>query len=139
MDRVEDCISFLMGKAMQQITKQAREKLAPFGVTPPQYAVLKVLWEHDGTSGAEITARLRIDSATITGLIDRLEDAKLLERRGDRQDRRVHRLYLTPRGHALQDPLDDVMTGFNRDASDFMGPDAEAVMHWLGRVGNVSR
>ncbi|MBC7801159.1 MAG: MarR family transcriptional regulator, partial [Gemmatimonadaceae bacterium] len=58
MDRVEDCISFLIGKAGQQIARRARDKLAAYAVTPTQYAVLKVLWEQDGLSGAELGGRL---------------------------------------------------------------------------------
>ena len=98
MDRVEDCISFLIGKAAQQISRRAREKLAAWSITPSQYAILKVLWEQDGQSGAAIGARLVIDSATITGVIDRLAAGGWLERRYDDEDRRVHRLFLTPRG-----------------------------------------
>ncbi len=109
MERIEDCISFLAGKAAQQVARRARDKLAPHGVTPVQYAVLRALWERDGQSGAELGARLAIDSATITGVIDRLEAASLLGRRPDAGDRRVHRLSLTARGRALRAPLDAAM------------------------------
>ena len=102
VDRIEDCVGFLVGKAAQQIARRARDKLAPHGVTPVQYAVLHALWERDGRSGAEIGARLSIDSATATGVIDRLEAADLLRRSPDPEDRRVHRLFLTGRGRSLR-------------------------------------
>src|SRR5262245_36944405 len=102
MDRVEDCISFLLGEAGPQVARRAPEKRAGHGGTPARYAVLKVLWHQDGQSGAEVAARLVIDSATTTGLMDRLQAAGLLERRADREDRRVQRLYLTKQGRALQ-------------------------------------
>src|SRR5215469_3062370 len=106
MDRVEDCISFVIGKAGQQISRRAREKLAAHGVTPMQYAVLKVLWQQEGQTGAELGARLVIDSATMTGLIDRLEASGLLKRQADADDRRVQRLFVTKQGRSLQKPLD---------------------------------
>lgn len=115
MDRVEDCISFLLGKAAQQVSRRAREKLAPWGVTPTQFAVLKVLWDGDGQSAAAVGARLVVDSATITGVIDRLVAAGLLERRFGSGDRRVNHLVLTDCGRALEAPLDAAMDELNRE------------------------
>ena len=137
MDRVEDCISFLIGKAGQQMAKRAREKLAPHGVTPTQYAVLKVLWEQDRQSGAELGARLSIDSATITGVIDRLQTAGLLERRSGDGDRRIHRLFLTARGRALQAPLDAAMDQLNAEVTAEMGEEAQALWAALRRLGEA--
>ena len=47
MDRIEDCIAFIVGKAAQQVARRARDKLEPHGVTPTQYAALKVLSDAD--------------------------------------------------------------------------------------------
>ena len=80
MDRIDDCISFLSGKAAQAVARVTRERLAPHGVTPVQYAVLQVLWERDGQSGAAIGSRLVLDSATVTGVLDRLEKQGLIVR-----------------------------------------------------------
>ena len=66
MERIDECISFLAGKAAQTVARLARERLAPFGITPVQYGVLQVLWEQDALSGAEIGARPVLDSATIS-------------------------------------------------------------------------
>jgi DNA-binding MarR family transcriptional regulator len=139
MDRVENCISFLVGKAAQQISRRAREKLSAWGVTPQQYAVLRVLWEQDGQSGAAIGARLAIDSATITGVIDRLEGTGLLGRRADGGDRRVHRLFLTDRGRALQEPLDGAMDQLNAGVEAEMGGQAPALWGALRRLGEVRK
>jgi DNA-binding MarR family transcriptional regulator len=138
MDRVESCISFLISKAAQQISRRAREKLAAWGVTPPQYTVLKVLWDGDGQSGAAIGARLVIDSATITGVIDRLEDAGLIKRRADDDDRRVYRLFLTARGEALQEPLDAAMDQLNAEVKAVLGGRARSVWDGLRRLGETA-
>lgn len=118
MDQIEDCLSFYLGKAYQRVTQSAKQRLAPYGVTPAQYALLKVLWERDQQSGAEIGERLVLDSATITGLIDRLEHAGLIERKAHVTDRRVNRVALTTRGRELQVPLDREMDQMNRDFLD---------------------
>lgn len=137
MDRVENCISFLIGKAAQRISRRAREKLASHGVTPTQYAVLKVLWEQDGLSGAELGGRLLIDSATITGIADRLQSAGLLERRPHDEDRRVHSLFLTQRGQALQTPLDAAMDQLNEEVAREMADEAPALWAALRRLGEA--
>lgn len=137
MERLEDCISFLVGKAAQQVARRARERLARHGVTPVQYAVLRVLWEGDGRSGAELGARIALDSATITGLVDRLEAAGLVARRGDESDRRVHRVFLAERGRALREPLDTAMDALNAEVAGELGGEAPAVWATLRRLGGV--
>ncbi|WP_024510899.1 MarR family transcriptional regulator [Bradyrhizobium sp. ARR65] len=141
MERLEDCLSFLIGKAQQQVTKASREALAPYGVTPVQFAILKVLWERDGLNGAELCARLVLDSATVTGLIDRMEAGGWLERRADPGgDRRMSRVYLTNKGAQLEAPLDAVMDRVNKQFVNALGRDRAASL-WrdLETIGGVSR
>jgi DNA-binding MarR family transcriptional regulator len=113
MDRIEDCLSFALGKAYQHIQQDAKRRLAPYGVTPVQYAVLKVLWERDAQSAAELCERLVLDSATMTGLVDRLGQAGLVERRPHVIDRRVNLVCLTEAGAGLKPPLDAAMDAMN--------------------------
>lgn len=126
MEKIEDCISFLLGKAYQQVNQASKRRLAPYGVTPVQYALLKILWERDGQTGSELGDRLLLDSATITGILDRLERAALLERRADATDRRVHRIFLTVQGQGLQAPLDREMDALNVEFLVGLTPDDAA-------------
>ena len=132
MEHIEDCLSFYLGKAYQRVTQAAKQRLAQYGVTPVQYALLKVLWEQDNQSGAELGERLLLDSATMTGLLDRLEHAGLLSRQSDATDRRVNRVVLTARGRDLQAPLDHEMDQMNRDfLGEFPPEDAELLRELL--------
>ena len=115
MEQIEDCLSFYLGKAYQRVSQSARQRLAPYGVTPVHYALLKVLRERDQQSGSELGERLQLDSATMTGLLDRLEHAGLIERKAHATDRRVNRVALTARGRDLQAPLDREMDQMNED------------------------
>jgi len=74
-----------------------------------------VLWERDSQSGAELGERLLLDSATMTGLLDRLEHAGLIERQSHATDRRVNRVLVTARGRELQGRLDHEMDQLNQD------------------------
>jgi MarR family transcriptional regulator, organic hydroperoxide resistance regulator len=132
---IDRCVIFLLGKAFQRVSQGARERLAPHGVSPMQYVVLSVLWERDGQSGAELTARLRIDSATITGIVDRLVAAGWVMRARDAADRRVQRLQLTRAGHALRDELEQEMIALNREIAAQLGDRAEPFWTMLMEVG----
>ncbi len=137
MDRVEDCISFLVNKAAQSVSRRARDGLAAHGVTPTQFALLKVLWERDGQCGADVGARLMVDSATMTGVLDRLEAAGLVERQACAGDRRVQRLHVTGRGHAVRPELEAAMEQVNEDVARELGGAAPAVWSALRRLGEA--
>lgn len=139
MDRIEDCISFMVGKAAQQVTRRARELLAPFGVTPVQYAVLKVLAGTEGMSGAEIGARMVLDGASVTGVVDRLEALGLLERRADPKDRRTLRIVATPRADDLMAAMDSAMDRLNAEAVAVLGRKDSEFFQRLRQLGDEKR
>lgn len=139
MDRIEDCISFLIGKAAQQVTRRARELLAPFGVTPVQYAVLKTLSGTEGISGAEIGARMVLDSASVTGVVDRMESLGLVERRADPRDRRAQQIVATERAKDLVAPMDAAMDRLNAEAITVLGRKDRAFLQRLRQLGEEKR
>lgn len=55
--------------------------------------------------GSELGERLQMDSATVTGIIDRLEQGGFIERRLDSSDRRNRFVFLTEKGRLLEEPL----------------------------------
>jgi MarR family transcriptional regulator, organic hydroperoxide resistance regulator len=132
---IDRCVIFLLGKAFQRVSQGARERLAPHGVSPMQYVVLSVLWERDGQSGAELTTRLRIDSATITGIIDRLVAAGWTMRVRDAVDRRIQRVKLTDAGKSLRSGLEKEMIELNQEIADQLGDRAEVFWTMLAEVG----
>lgn len=138
MESIETCINFLFGKAYQHITAAAKERLAPYGVTPVQFALLHLLWEQDGQSGTALGARLQLDSATITGVLDRLAQAALLERRPDPTDRRVNLIFLTEQGRGLESPLNKIMDTLNAELfGQFTDADADRLRRMVGQLGRV--
>ena len=67
-------------------------------VTVPQTGILFLLRGKDGQSMTEFSQALSIDNSTITGLIDRLEKTGFVRRDASSADRRMFRVYVTPRG-----------------------------------------
>lgn len=135
MERIEDSFSFLIAKAYQQVQIAARRRLEPFKITTVQYSLLNVLWEQDGQSGAELGARLKLDGATVTGMLDRLEHSKFIERKPDPKDRRINRVYLTPPGLALQEPAQHAIISLNNEIlSQFNPADTIRLRQMLGEL-----
>ena len=103
-----DSIFFQLAKAHQTASRFWKDRLAPLRLTTAQATVLAFLNEEDGITSAELGKRIQLDSATLTGLINRLEAANLLKRRKDREDRRAVRVCLTPPGRDLSQQVVDL-------------------------------
>ncbi len=73
------------------------------GLTHPQYLVMLALWEHDPRSVREIAAELRLDSATLSPLLKRLEASGYVRRQRSTADERQLEVSLTTAGRALRD------------------------------------
>jgi len=76
-------------------------RLEPYGLTPFHYLVLCCLWEEDGLSTTGIADKLKQLGATLTGVVDRMEDRSLVYRERDPGDRRIIRIWLTDEGRQL--------------------------------------
>lgn len=98
-------VGFLLAKAYQRASLLFKEEFDGFELTPQQFGLLGFLWQQDGLSQSELSAKSQIDRTTMGGLIDRLEKEGLVVRRSHPEDRRAHRICLTERGHALQPEL----------------------------------
>lgn len=94
--------------ASQLMYRDFLERLEPYGLTPFHYLVLCCLWEENGLSTSGIAERLGQLGATLTGVVDRMEERKLVYRERDPEDRRTVRIWLTPEGERLKEVLPPV-------------------------------
>jgi len=70
-----------------------------------QEMVLLRLWAQEGPTHTDLAAALGVEAPTVTKALQRMERAGLVQRRPDADDARVSRVYLTPRGRALEEPV----------------------------------
>jgi MarR family transcriptional regulator, organic hydroperoxide resistance regulator len=73
--------------------------LAEHGLTHSQFFVLSNLVNEPGMSQQALADRLDVTKGNTSGLIERMEEAGLVERRPDPEDRRSYQLYATEAGH----------------------------------------
>jgi DNA-binding MarR family transcriptional regulator len=76
-------------------------RLKSIGLSVPQCDVITTLTEREGLSQQDLAERLYVTKGNISGLVDRLAAAGLVERRATEGDRRSHALYLTTEGRRL--------------------------------------
>jgi len=74
------------------------ERLRSIDLSVPQCDVLSTLTEKEGVSQQELAQRLYVTKGNISGLLDRLEQAGLVERRPTPGDRRQYAIGLTAEG-----------------------------------------
>src|SRR5512143_1253663 len=101
----EDCIVFLLAKAYQRAHSAFKVKLAPFGITPVQHLILAALREKEFLSPVEISDRVAMDGATLSGVLDRMAEAGLIKKEGNPEDRRSIRVSPTVRAKKMAEGL----------------------------------
>jgi DNA-binding MarR family transcriptional regulator len=89
----------------EMLAKEGTRLLRPFKLTDSQFNVLMLLKfqaEEDGAvSQTRLGRMLLVNRSNVTGLVDRLEQAGLIERTSGSSDRRVKRVRLTAAGRDL--------------------------------------
>jgi MarR family transcriptional regulator for hemolysin len=76
------------------------------GLTGAQLRLLSKLRRQEGATQAALASAMEMRPISLSGLIDKLAQQGLLERRADQRDRRLNRLYLTPVGRDLARKID---------------------------------
>ncbi|MCH3965803.1 MAG: MarR family transcriptional regulator [Clostridium sp.] len=110
---LNECINFLLTKAQHNVFQYLKSDLAKFDVTPVQYGILKCLWTQSGQTPKQMADVLGLDGSTITGILDRMENKKLLKRTENPEDRRTLKVVITDKGLELQKPIEGVVDRFN--------------------------
>lgn len=77
------------------------------GVTLGQWRVVGALVLHPGLTQRDLAEKVGIEGATLVPIIDKMEKEGLLKRRPDSADRRVNRIYLTPKSGSLWESMID--------------------------------
>ncbi|MCP3944020.1 MAG: MarR family transcriptional regulator [Desulfobacteraceae bacterium] len=105
---IPDCTFFFLAKAHQKAHGLLKKKLAPYGLTNMQHLILEGIWYQEGATAAELGKLLILDKATLSGIIDRLDEGGWIEKYQDKADKRIFRLYPSNKANDLKDELIEV-------------------------------
>lgn len=85
----------------QRLLGQMSARIRALGLSIPQFDLLSTLTEREGISQSELAERLYVTKGNVSGLVDRMVQAGLVERRAISGDRRSYAMHLTPEGRRL--------------------------------------
>jgi DNA-binding MarR family transcriptional regulator len=92
---------YAIGRLDRVVRRELTERLAPVGLTWPQYTTLSVLDAKPGLSNAQLARRAMISPQAMSEVTTSLERMRLLERRVSPTNNRILRARLTAKGRRL--------------------------------------
>lgn len=99
---LESQVCFALAVASRGVISAYRSVLEPIHLTHPQYLVMLALWQHETLAVRRIAELLRLEAATVSPLIKRLEALDYVEKRRSSDDERVVEVSLTDTGAKLR-------------------------------------
>ncbi|MCF2571865.1 MarR family winged helix-turn-helix transcriptional regulator [Brevibacterium sp. UCMA 11754] len=99
---LESQVCFALAVASRGVISAYRSVLEPIHLTHPQYLVMLALWQHETLPVRRIAELLRLEAATVSPLIKRLEALDYVEKRRSSHDERVVEVSLTDTGARLR-------------------------------------
>src|SRR4051794_41607466 len=116
MRPVMENFAFELVDTARLMRREANKRAAMLGATRAQGGVLARLSRSgDGVRQVELAEALDVEPITLCRMIDRLEEAGLVERRRDADDRRAWRIHLTPAAAPVLARLEAMGLVFNAD------------------------
>ncbi|TAL05764.1 MAG: MarR family transcriptional regulator [Verrucomicrobia bacterium] len=105
----------LLRRAWYGLNQAFRRRIAHLEITPDQFTVMRTLTEHDGITQRELTHLISSDPNTVVALLNRMEQAGLIERETHERDRRANRLRLKARGNAKYEKARSLALGLQAE------------------------
>jgi MarR family transcriptional regulator for hemolysin len=110
---MNDSVALLVADSSRFFRRRFDARARRIGVSRAQWQVPFALSRNQGVNQAGLADALDVETITVGRMVDRLEEAGLVERRADPADRRAWRLHLTDRAHPILEELravgEDVM------------------------------
>lgn len=100
-----ETLGFLMSDVSRLMRRRFDERARSSGATGPQWRTLKILERREGLNQGQLAELLEVEPITCCRMIDRLEEAGLVERRRDPNDRRAWLIFLTDKARPVLDKL----------------------------------
>lgn len=128
---MENSFHYLLMGTHAVVHKELLASLKDTGLTIGQPKVLDYLHDHDGTSQTEIARACHIEAATLTSLLNRMEEKQLLVRRTLHGNRRTYYIFLTPQGREMAAKVQQMFAQLEQKAFDGLEDKEQAELQRL--------
>jgi DNA-binding MarR family transcriptional regulator len=128
-------IAFVISDVARLYRRRFDERTRSFGITGPQMRALVAIMRFPGINQGALADRLDVEPITTCRMVDRLEQANLVERRRDPQDRRAWQLFLTESAEPIAEQLQAIGQTVLNDSLQGIDPAArDAALAMLARI-----
>lgn len=104
-------LPYLLSDSARLLRRAFDARVRALGMTSRQARLLLILHVTEGENQGYYAELLEVEPISLTRMVDRMEEAGLIERRRDPADRRAWRLFLTDRSRCVIDQVRDSLTG----------------------------
>jgi MarR family transcriptional regulator for hemolysin len=127
----------LMIDGARLLRRRFDQRARAMGLTRAQWSVLSHLYRNDGINQAGLADLMEIEPITVGRQLDRMEEAGWISRQPDPSDRRVRRIYMTPKAQGVLDQMRGLSRDIYAEALDGIAPEArEQLMASLAQIRN---
>lgn len=102
---MSDSLGFLVSDVSRLMRRRFDERARTIGATRAQWRALTAISRNEGINQGGLADLLEVEPITLCRMVDRLEEAGLVERRRDPNDRRAWRLFLLPKSQPILESL----------------------------------
>ena len=113
--RASAASSVLISQLARGMRRRIEQAVEPLGLRPRELHALQHLRERGPSAQQTLVELLGIDATNLIAILNRLEDAGLIERRRDRADRRRAIIALSTQGNQLLADLDRALYRIDDD------------------------
>jgi len=100
-----EALGFIIHDVARMMRWNFERRAHEYNLTRSQWSVLVLLSRENGAQQKRLADIIGVTAITMTGLVDRLERAELVERRQDPQDRRAKQVFLTDKVEPLMEKI----------------------------------
>ena len=131
----QDSVGHQVRWAHRALQRELEERLKPFGISGGMWHFLRALWEEDGLSQRELSARVGTSEPTTVSALHAMEKRGLALRVPNSEDRRKSNIFLTRPAKELRDMLLREAREVNRTATAGIGAaEIDALILTLGKI-----
>lgn len=119
---------YLLMASQALFQRKVMAHLTDCGLTAGQPKVLDYLGLHNGSVQKAIAAGCQIEPATLTGILNRMEEKGLIYRQMENGDRRSLHVYLTEEGKEKQKLVRETLESLTREILSEISPEEQRVL-----------
>jgi MarR family transcriptional regulator, transcriptional regulator for hemolysin len=126
-----DSIGYIVSDCGRRLRRVFDQRVRALGMTGPQARLLLMVNREPGRAQSYYAGELDVEPITLTRMLDRMEEAELIERCPDPGDRRARLIHCTGHGQSLIVRIEQAAAEFNAAMLSTFAENERAALHTL--------